>query len=311
MRVFNMTTFKFFFSACVLLVSLLEIQALAQRERIAGAKSSQAKQCPNPSGRKVWIKVAGETELLDGVFLEFDEEYIYYCEGRRLNSAAMIEVKEIYFDSKPSAAVKTVSTTGNNPLPQPDGVTPIKARIKSPLRFPHKTKSGMVKLLVELRENSSVGKVTVLEGADPVLAELAKSLAKTLDFTPEIRKGTFVTTEQEITLTFLADASKPAEKGAVLPEPIGPKGYEAVPRSKAQLSWKPVPGAVAYKLKIEYSPDGGNNWEKYLEKSISSQLTTYDLPYLGTGAVKWLVEAERDDGKEFEGWWAFFAYGKK
>jgi len=303
------------FSAGILLVALLTVQPLAQsRERVAKAKnSSTTNPCPNRNGRQIWIKISNEADWLDGVFLEFDDDYVYYCEGRRVESAEMKKVQAIHFDSKPTAANSSLQKpTGVGPsaLKSPDGVTPIKASIKSPLRFRHKTLSGIVKLRVELKEDTSVGTVTHLEGGDAVLIELAKTAAKGLEFVPEVRGGKFVTTEEDLVFTFFAETPKNLAKKAALPEPISPSGAKKIPPEKTQLVWKSVPGAVAYKLKIAYSYDDVN-WEQYRDKSLSAEHTSYELPYLGKVTVKWLVEVECEDGTETEGWWAFFSYAKR
>lgn len=320
-----------FLGVCIFLTALFEVQLLAQvRNRVANAKASQSEaSCPNESGRRIWIRVKGEEEF-GAILLQIDNEYINYCLGRREHVERVSNIQTLYFDSKPIVIYvpardeSTAKKTEDISTPRPTGNDPIPANIKSPLRLRHKTLSGAVKLRVELKGDNKVGRVTVLESTGTVLDELAVAAAKGLEFVPETRGGNFVTTEKDVIITFFAETpaaktstttsaptSTTVSKKAELPEPLWPKGYDQVPRSTTQLSWKPVTGAVAYKIRIMYSPDGGNRWERYRDKSISGQTATFDLPFLGNGAVKWMVEVEREDGTEIEGWWAHFAYGKK
>lgn len=318
-----------FLGMCILFVTILEIQPQAQgRNRVANSKASEAGvSCPNVNGRRIWIRVKGEEEF-GAILLQIDNEYINYCLGRRERYEAMSNVQTIYFDAKPIVITVPDRTQPDakgvriDTVPKPAGNYPIKARILSPLRFRHQTLNGVVKLRVELKADNQVGQVTVAESAGATLDELAKAAAKNLEFVPEVRGGSYVTSEEEVILTFFAlkpndsittsnSKSGSVSKKIELPEPIWPKAYETVARGTTQLSWKPIAGAVAYKLRIMYSPDGGNRWERYRDKSISGQTPTYELPFLGNGAVRWMVEVEREDGTETEGWWAHFAYGKK
>lgn len=315
-----------FLGMCIVFVTILEIQPQAQgRNRVTNSKASEALSCPNEGGRRIWIRVKGEEEF-GAILLQIDNEYINYCLGRRERYEPMSNVQTIYFDAKPIVITVPDRTqpdakgVGGATGPKPNGNYPIKARILSPVRFRHPTLSGVVKLRVELKADNKVGQVIVAESAGATLDELAKAAAKNFEFVPEIRGGSFVTSEEEVILTFFAlkpdgsttnSKSESAPKKIELPEPIWPKGYESVSRGTTQLSWKPIAGAVAYKLRIMYSPDGGNRWERYRDKSISGQTPMYELPFLGNGAVKWMVEVEREDGTETEGWWAHFVYAKK
>lgn len=297
-------------SACILVTVLFEMPSLGQtRGRFAKSKDAAVTQsCPDASLRKIWIKRVGGSGFVSVSVVKVDRDFIYYCLGADKEAKPWSEVQAIQFDLQPESPNEATP----NVSPSMDGFSFRKASILPSKPIPHKTFSGTVRLFVELKADETVGEVALLAPLNSPVDELAKQEAKKLVFVPEYRNRLPVSSIELIELTFYTGSLPPGSSTLPIPELIGPKMAEEVPRRVTRLKWYPVPGAVSYKISIFYNEGKSPRYLSHPELAVQAQTTFYDLPYLGhqVNGVKWKIEVLCKDGRKSVSPESYFYYSK-
>jgi hypothetical protein len=110
------------------------------------------------------------------------------------------------------------------------------------------------------------------------------------------------------------DLHKPKKESLAIsiPRPISPAdgiSFSQYPRT-VTLAWKAVPGAMGYKVEIEFDGSGGQASPKWTRFGLIRHVnaTTYTFDFIGNQAGRWrvwAVDAKGQDGSKSD-WWVFF-----
>lgn len=280
--------------ASVLVLLWLPITALPQETRT------------NP--KKVWIKLC-TGEILTGTLIKVDHDSVDYKIREYIQSVPLKEVEAVSFVQLKPAYSSVIYVGGANavnsggaptptsatPLPSADAITP--PVLLDPLRAKYTEQAikeglqGRVVLEAVFPAKGKIREVKVINGLHAGLNESAIVAAKSLQFTPARKNGQEVDYRGRLTYEF--NLSPRPEVHKLFPEDGKVFSNQSL---QLTLKWPPVPGALKYRLLVQYQPAGNTDMVKQRDTEVEE--LEYTMGFADYLPGRWKVLAIMADGKE-------------
>ncbi len=258
--------------------------------------------------REVWIKLHTGQEIT-GTLVRIDHQGVVYRVLEFVQFVPVEKVASISFASGPPtprhavpSVIPTIPTEGLTaaatapctPLQSGGALSlPIiygKVSAKYTERAIETGAQGRVILEVVYPALGKIRQIKVIQGLQDGLNESAIAAAKGLQFSPARRNGNEVDCRGQLIYEFNLSS------GTQLHE-FAPKGETVFrgPSRRLSLKWPPVPGALKYRLQVEYFVPGNN--EPISQRDTEVEELEYTMTFANYLRGRWRISAILANGK--------------
>jgi TonB family protein len=296
----------------ILVLLWLPSVAFSQPSRTSTPSTSQSSRIsPSPS-QQVWITLR-TGEILTGTLVKIDHQWVDYNVRNYRQSVPIKDVESVSFNGNNltppnngkkvivaatadafSAGSVTASVTSCSPTRSGGIFTPPAIHQKNPAKFTEQAINlgiqGQVVLEVVYPAMGKIRQVKVIQGLQAGLNESAIAAAKNIQFSPAKRNNEDVDCRGQLVYEFNFSPRTEAHK-------FSPKdGAEFRGQSRQlELKWPPVPGAVKYRLQVEYFVPG--NEDAISQRDTETEELEYTMTFANYLRGRWRVSAILADGR--------------